>query len=90
MFGLQDFDTAMTIATTLESHAVAVYQQMPKVTMKGRRLSFYEKLPKSFTTKEYLVVAKELGICDKTASNYIRFFNTKLLNHEFSCFTKLN
>ena len=86
----QDFDTAMTIATTLESHAVAVYQQMPKVTMKGRRLSFYEKLPQSFTRKEYLQVAKELGIGDKTADNYIHFFNTKLLNHEFNCFTKLN
>ena len=86
----QDFDTAMTIATTLESHAVAVYQQMPKVTMKGRRLSFYEKLPKFFTKQEYLVVAKELGFCDRTAENYIRFFCTKLLNHEFNCFTKLN
>jgi len=35
---LQNFETAMTIASTLESHAIAVYQQMPMVYIKGDKL----------------------------------------------------
>jgi hypothetical protein len=85
-----DFDTAMTIAATLESHAVAVYQQMPKVTMKGMRLKFYEKLPKQFDRRQYLAVAKEIGLNSKTAENYISLFNKKLLVHDYNQYTKVN
>jgi len=84
-----DFKTAMSIATTLESHAVAVYQQMPKVTLKGLRLSFYEKLPKVFNRQDYLNIAKQLGIAAKTAEKYIAYFKTKLLDHTHNEYTKI-
>lgn len=84
-----DFDTAMTIAATLESHAVAVYRQMPKVSMKGIRLAFYEKLPKQFDRQQYLAVAHHLGIGDKAAEKYIGIFNSKLLAHQHNSYTKL-
>jgi len=68
-----DFETALTIATTLDSHSVAVYQQMPKVNLKVLRLAFYERLPKNFNRQYYLAVAKELGITTKTAERYFVF-----------------
>lgn len=85
-----DFDTAMTIATTLESHAVAVYQKMPKIAIKGMRLNFYEKLPKTFDRQQYLAVAKEIGLNGKTAEKYIALFNQKLLKHDYNLYTKQN
>ena len=84
-----DFNTALTIASTLESHAVAVYQQMPKNIMKGLRLAFYEKLPMKFDRKTYLAVAKDLGIAEKTAEKYISLFNAKLLDHQYNDYTKI-
>jgi len=85
-----DFNTALTIATTLESHAVAVYQHMPKVTLKGLRLSFYEKLPKIFNRQDYLNTAKLLGIAGKTADKYISLFKTKLLDHNYNEYSKIH
>jgi len=85
----QDFETAITIATTLESHAVAVYQHMPKVTMKGLRLSFYEKLPHKFDRQQYLTVANDLGINHKTAEKYIALYKVQLLNHQYNQYTKI-
>jgi len=79
----------MQIAITLESHAVAVYQQMPKNNMKGLRLAFFEKLPISFDRQTYVKIAQELGIAERTADKYILYFNTKLLNHEFNKYNKI-
>jgi len=84
----QDFKTAMEITTTLESHAVAVYQHMPKITMSGSRLTFYEKLPLKFNRQDYLSIAKDLGIEQPTADKYIRLFKTKLLDHQYNEYLK--
>lgn len=84
-----DYQTAMLLTSTLESHAVAVYQRMPRVHLQGARLMFYEKLPEKFTRKEYLAIANQLGIPSKTADKYIAIFTTTLLNHSFNEYTKI-
>jgi len=84
-----DFETALTIATTLESHAVAVYQHMPKNLMKGLRLAFFEKLPVKFSRKQYVNIAQELGIAERTADKYIGIFKNKLLEHQYNEYNKI-
>ena len=85
-----DFTAALSIASILERHAVAVYQNMPKVNLKGLRLVFFEKLPQQFTRAEYLAIAKELKIPDNTADKYIKLFKGKLLDHEWNSYNKKN
>jgi len=85
----QDYETAITIVSILEKHAVAVYQNMPNNTLKGVKLKFYDKLPHQFNRQGYLKVAEELGINAKTAEKYIGLFKPKLLNHLHNDYTKL-
>lgn len=85
----QDFETAIVLASTLESHAVAVYQKMPKVAIKGTRLNFFEKLPETFDRKMYLAIAKGLEIPEKRADKYIAFFKTQLLKNNYNKYTKV-
>lgn len=84
-----DFQTAMTIATTLEKHAIAVFQNLPNNDLKGAKLKFFEKLPPQFDRQGYLKVAEELGIHPKTAEKYIGQFKPKLLSHEHNLYSKL-
>ena len=84
-----DFETAMTIATTLEKHAIAVFQNLPNNDLKGVKLKFFEKLPKQFDRQGYLKVAEELGIPPRTAEKYVGQFKPKLLNHEHNQYTKV-
>jgi hypothetical protein len=84
-----DFQTAMTIATTLEKHAIAVFQNLPNNDLKGAKLKFFEKLPTQFDRQGYLKVAEELGIQPKTAEKYVGQFKPKLLSHEHNQYTKL-
>lgn len=83
-----DFQTAMTIATTLEKHAIAVFQNLPNNDLKGAKLKFFEKLPPQFDRQGYLKVAEVLGIHPKTAEKYISQFKPKLLSHEHNLYTK--
>jgi len=83
-----DFQTAMTIAATLEKHAIAVFQNLPNNDLKGAKLKFFEKLPPQFDRQGYLKVAEELGIHPKTAEKYISQFKPKLLHHEHNQYTK--
>ena len=84
----RDYETAITITTTLEKHAIAVYQNMPNYGLKGIRLAFYEGLPEKFDRQTYLKVADKLCIIPKTADKYINLFRTKLLDHEHNVYTK--
>ena len=84
-----DYETAITIAATLEKHAIAVYQTMPSNNLKGICLIFFEKLPQQFDRQGYLKVAEELGILLKTAEKYIAQFKPKLLLHEHNLYTKI-
>lgn len=85
----QDYETAMTIVTTLEKHAIAIYNNMDNNALKGKSLAFYEKLPLKFDRQGYLKVAAELGIQSKSAERYIKQFQPKLLSHAHNAYTKL-
>ncbi|HZL11568.1 MAG TPA: DUF3987 domain-containing protein [Prolixibacteraceae bacterium] len=84
-----DFETAITIATTLEKHAIAVFQNLPNNSLSGIKLKFYEKLPAQFDRQGYLKVAAELGIQTKAAEKYIGQFKPKLLHHEHNLYIKI-
>lgn len=85
----QDYETAISIATTLEQHAIAVFNNMPNNGLKGKKLAYYDKLPQQFDRQTYLKVAKELSIEEKSAEKYISLFKQKLLNHEHNLYTKI-
>ena len=85
----RDFETAMTIVTTLEKHAIAIFHRMPKSELKGKIATFFDQLPQQFDRQGFLKVAKELDIKEKTAENYIAKFVPKLLNHEYNQYTKI-
>lgn len=85
----RDFETAISIVTTLEKHAVAVFKYMPNNGLRGKILAFYENLPNQFDRQTYLRVAKEMGIEVKAAEKYIALFKPKLLNHEHNLYTKI-
>ncbi len=77
-----DFSTALTIAMTLEKHAIAVYQNLPNNELKGLKQKFYEALPDIFNRQTYLTTAEELGIKQKNADKLIRQLKQDLLEHE--------
>ena len=78
----QDFETALIIVTTLEKHAIAIYNNMDNNGLKGNKLAFYEKLPHKFDRQCYLKVAESLGIQAKSAEHYIAQFKQKLIDHD--------
>ena len=83
-----DFTTALTITTTLEKYAIAVYQNLPNNELKGNKLKFYEALPERFDRRIYLKTALDLDIKEKVADKYIGQFK-KLLQHEYNVYTKM-
>jgi hypothetical protein len=84
-----DFQTAIEIAFALEKHAIAVFQNLPNNNLKGIKLKFFQALPDQFNRQEYLGVAKELDLKDKTAEKYIgQFKEIGLLEHEHNKYTK--
>lgn len=85
-----DFNSAMSIAATLEKHAVAVFRNLPNTNLKGTKLRFFENLPSHFDRQGYLKVAKEMGLNEKTAEKYIKQFQPELLSHEHNHYTKLS
>jgi hypothetical protein len=89
-----DFKTALSIAVTLEKHAVAVYKSMrPDRFSKPVRSMFnkyFEALPAQFDRQTFLKVAAELGIREKNAQKYINQFKQKLLKHEDHIYTKIS
>lgn len=86
-----DYNTAIEIALTLEKHAIAVFQNLPKQEkLKGVKQKFYSALPKSFDRQGYLAVASDLSIKPKTAEKYIGIFKKEnMLNHEPNKYTKI-
>jgi hypothetical protein len=84
-----DFSTALTIATTLEKHAIAVYQNLPNNELKGERLKFYEALPEKFNRQTYLKTAVTVGLKEKTAEKFIGQFKPKLLKHQRNWYSKI-
>lgn len=83
-----DFRTALTLTTTLEKHAVAVFQNFPGKKLDGIKQKFYDALPEKFNRQIYLKTAGELGIKEKAAEKYIEQFRKDLLEHEYNQYKK--
>ena len=84
-----DFSIALRVATTLEKHAIAVYQNLPNNELKGERLKFYEALPDKFNRQTYLKTAVAIGLKEKTAEKFIGQFKPKLLSHQRNRYSKI-
>lgn len=85
-----DFDVALSIATTLDKHAIAIYQDQPNNAFKGLKNSFFEVLPDEFNRQIYLKASAELEIKPKTAEKYISDFCKKgLLSHDHNKYVKI-
>ena len=79
-----DYHTAITIASCLINHTVYVYKRLlPHVEtplsttgkpMSSQELSFLNVLPQEFTRKEFLMVARQLQISERTAERYVGAF----------------
>lgn len=75
----KDFTIALDIAQTIIKHAYNLFKTLPKnAKLSGniptRKDSFFNKLPKSFTTQDYINSANNLNIPMKTAEGYITEF----------------
>ncbi len=70
-----DFDNTLKIIKVLISHAAKVYSDLPeepaKPKPKNRKELFLEALPYSFNRQDYVAIAANLKIADKTAQAYI-------------------
>ncbi len=81
-----DFTTSLQIVKILIQHAAQVYQQLPTestpLAQPNQKQLFLEALPAEFSRKDYLTVAAQLKIPDKTAEKHIaRFVQNGLVNH---------
>lgn len=82
-----DFQTAITIASCLINHTVFVYKRLLPHTetplstsgkpMSAQELTFLNALPREFTRKDFLNVARQLQISERTAERYVGAFITE-------------
>ena len=79
-----DYQTAITIASCLINHTVFVYKRLlphietPLSTlgkpMSSQELFFLNTLPPEFTRKDFLLVARQLLMSERTAERYVGAF----------------
>ena len=79
-----DYQTAITIASCLINHTVYVYKRLlphaetPLSTagkpMSSQELTFLNALPQKFTRKDFLMVASQLQMSERTAERYVGSF----------------
>ncbi len=85
-----DFDVASQIAFILEQHAIAVFRTLPDNQKRVKKISFYLSLPLGFTHQDYLNVAREMNINERTARRYIRdLIEIGWLKHEYNWYSKI-
>lgn len=81
----RDFQTAIAMVKVLVRHSGKVFSELPEETPKPKRKNqkerFYETLPNTFGRQDYLAVARQLAIADKTAEGYITDFCKKGVLH---------
>jgi hypothetical protein len=81
----RDFQTALAIVKVLVKHSSKVFAELPEevkmVKKSNRKEKFLLTLPKTFNRQQYLEVARQLSITDKTAEAYITEFCKKGLLH---------
>lgn len=77
----EDFQSALSIISILVRHASYIIAQLPEEVKIEKRANkkekFFEGLAEKFTRKDFLQVAKTLGITDRTSDNYIAAFCAK-------------
>lgn len=77
----EDFQSTLAIIKTMVRHASYIVSQLPeeaKTEKRGNKKErFFEGLPERFSRKEYVELAKSLGITDRTSDNYMVAFCTK-------------
>lgn len=75
-----DFETALIISDALLHHTTKIFEELPRLAASGssaagqktiRRQLFLDKLPESFTRKEFIDISASLGIPLKTAERHI-------------------
>lgn len=75
-----DFETALIISDALLHHTTKIFEELPRLAASGssaagqktiRRQLFLDKLPGSFTRKEFIDISASLGIPLKTAERHI-------------------
>ena len=75
-----DFETSLVISDALLHHTTRVFEELPRLAASGsstagqktiRRQLFLDKLPESFTRKEFIDISASLGIPLKTAERHI-------------------
>ena len=80
-----DLHSALSIVQVLIRHSSRVFSELPAEPMpprrKNRKERFLESLPDSFNRQQYLAVARDLTIPEKTAEGYITDFCKNNLIH---------
>ena len=75
-----DFETALVISDALLHHTTKVFEVLPRLAASGsssagqktiRRQLFLDKLPETFSRKEFIEISSSLGIPPKTAERHI-------------------
>ena len=75
-----DFETALVISDALLHHTTKVFEELPRLAASGsssagqktiRRQLFLDKLPETFSRKEFIEISSSLGIPLKTAERHI-------------------
>ena len=75
-----DFETALVISDALLHHTTKVFEVLPRLAASGsssagqktiRRQLFLDKLPETFSRKEFIEISSSLGIPLKTAERHI-------------------
>jgi hypothetical protein len=69
-----DFEIAKSMVEVLQEHSITVYSFVKSRTERGATLKerFINKLPDEFARENYLKIASEFGIPDKSADKYVK------------------
>ena len=81
-----DFYTALELVKILIQHAAKVFDALPTQPetpkQPNQKQLFLESLPPEFSRQDYIAIAKNLNIPDKTAEKHIaKFVQSGLINH---------
>jgi hypothetical protein len=82
-----DFETTLQMIKVLVKHASKVFSELPEEKQMPKRSNqkerFLSHLPQQFNRQQYLAVAQQMNIPDKTAEGYIGGFSKKgIVHHE--------
>lgn len=73
-----DFHATLSMITILIKHSSYVFTQLREPVKRSHKINkkeqFFEKLPATFNHSEYITIAKELGIKERSAEGYMKAF----------------